>query len=200
MDKQGGNSDSFNISIVVQLSGEMGNHLSKLAFGVALQERLKAHGLHSHLVLQHQERTGKWLTARNDIQNCFPRFRNYDFSLGNTDEFAKVQHRQTEAFGSSAAEQFVFPNMISVPAMDEQLKWIANFIHRNTTKVDLTPTTGQANISIPFIHAQAFAPFELIDDYYERLSTWFEFDKDACCREVPGADEHVFVSKHEPVN
>jgi hypothetical protein len=182
-----------NISIVVQLSGELGNHLSKVAFGYSIQQLLmERHGIPSHLVLQHQERGSKWETARRDLQQCFPFFRRLDFELGNSPEFYNLQHRQQqqsqlEEFDHQA---FVFPMMSTMDDIHSKLETIAEVSNR--TRNERNVTTG--NISFPFLHVQDFAEFPLIDRYYDQLRELFEFDHAACCAELPYEDEAVFVS------
>ena len=193
-----------NISIVVQLSGELGNHLSKVAFGYAIQCLLKeSYGITSHLVLQHQERGSKWEIARHDLQQCFPFFRNLDFAVANTPEFYKLQSRQqqTPNFDSKA---FVFPISISMNETIQRLDTIAYILksttinhHENINRTDATISNitldNSGNISFPFIHVNEFIGFHLLDRYYNQLQNLFVFDRYACCAELPYEDEAVFV-------
>jgi hypothetical protein len=200
--------DGFNISIVVQLSGELGNHLSKVAFGYAIQQLLmERHAIRSHLVLQHQERVTKWKTARRDLQQCFPFFRGADFELGNSPEFFSLQARQQEA-DHYDHRHFVFPQHTTMDEIDFKLNVVAQILkktnkdgYQNNQPSNTTVTAGihifdkNGNITLPFLHVQDFAAFPLLDLYYNELRELFAFDRDACCSQLPYDDEAVFVSK-----
>jgi hypothetical protein len=63
----------WNITLLVQLRGELGNHLALLANARISQiiAQTKYPNLHIHIIGQHQNHP-KWLHAYHDIQSCFP--------------------------------------------------------------------------------------------------------------------------------
>jgi hypothetical protein len=179
-------------SIVVQLSGEMGNHLQKIAFGRAIQNMLfDKYGIASDLVLQHQQRGGKWVSAMRDLKQCFPKLRHFDFELGNSPEFTERLQQQKKWLGDKSAE-LIFPNLVSIASVDQGLDYLANLLRTNHSSI---PEIGiDANISLPFVYAQSFVDFPFIDQYYSDLRKFFSFDDASCCMEIPRPDESVFVS------
>lgn len=93
--------------IVVQLRGEMGNHLSTIAHAIGLQlAALQDHNLSTHLLLRHQtisDRNGKmvdnrkWLPTSHVLKSCFPALRQWDFSVGSQwTEFDRLFERQQQ--------------------------------------------------------------------------------------------------------
>lgn len=105
-------SSSPSFTIVCQLSGELGNQLSHLAHCRSIQLWLLQHErykINTHIILRHQTNNDKkWLSSRDDILECFPRFRNshnatppsnvYDFNDGpanNLQYFMKRSKQQS---------------------------------------------------------------------------------------------------------
>ena len=181
------------ISIVVQLSGEMGNNLHKIAFGRALQNLVKErYQMNTELVFRRQERGGKWVFAKKDIQKCFPNLRHIDFELGNSDEFDERRSQQTNWVGREASQLLELQNGINASHIDKGLEYLHRLVANQT---DRTKEPPNANISLPFIYSQNFVDYSLIDRYYDDFRELFAFDEEACCNLGPDADESVFVSK-----
>jgi len=195
----------WNISIVVQLSGEMGNHLSKLAFGFSIQQILwEQYGIASHFILRKQERSAKAILARRDVQECFPNFRTQDFEAGKTQEFQQRLEQQEKWLGQTNASKLVLENTISVDEVDCRLAYLHELLllqqqaqrePKNTSSQHALAATNKHsnNITLPFIYTQSFVGWEYIERYYYQLKKLFVFDDEACCASVPQPDEHVFV-------
>lgn len=63
-----------NATIVVQLSGEMGNNLHKIAFARGLQIQAMERDVSTNLILRHDVGDdSKWRRARSLISRCFPK-------------------------------------------------------------------------------------------------------------------------------
>lgn len=189
----------WNISIVVQLSGEFGNHLSKVAFGIVIQQILwQRYEIRSHLVFQHQEQGSKWLSPRRDLQTCFPYFRSMDFQAGNTETFRKQQKEQQQWLGAKNASKLVFENLISSAMVAERLSYLVELLTSMNKKGKNVTASGDlsssSTVSLPFIHAQSFVGWEYIDLYYDDIKRMFALDEQACCKAFPHPDEHVYVS------
>jgi hypothetical protein len=184
------------ISIVVQLSGEMGNNLHKIAFGQALQNLLfQRYQMDTQLVFRRQERGGKWVFARKDIQQCFPNLRDFDFELGNSDEFDERRRQQANWLKDREAFQLLeLPNGINASLVDKGLEYLHRLVANQTTDRTTMELPPNANISLPFIYSQAFVNYSLIDQFYNDFRELFAFDELACCNLLPDADESVFVS------
>jgi hypothetical protein len=184
------------ISIVVQLSGEMGNNLHKIAFGRALQNLLfQRYQMDTQLVFRRQERGGKWVFARKDIQQCFPNLRDFDFVLGNSDEFDERRRQQANWLKDREAFQLLeLPNGINASLVDKGLEYLHRLVANQTTDRTTMELPPNANISLPFIYSQAFVNYSLIDQFYNDFRELFAFDELACCNLLPDADESVFVS------
>jgi hypothetical protein len=59
-------------TILVQLGGELANHLGYIARAFGLVWWLeREYGVRSNIVLRHQE-ASKWISARTDLTRCFP--------------------------------------------------------------------------------------------------------------------------------
>jgi hypothetical protein len=174
-------------TIVVQLSGEMGNQLSRIAHGHALFLWLKRDfGIDATIVLRHQEKP-KWLTARDNVQKCFPATRSYDFSAANTLEFENRSRQQSAWLGSSLEG---INNPESVANVSRALQLFAQF---NRTEVQQR-SSSNSSISLPFLYSDLLVMGDLfMDRFYNDYRELFRFDP-ACCQHRPESDESVFVS------
>jgi hypothetical protein len=175
-------------TIVVQLSGEMGNQLSKIAHGHALFLWLKREfGLEATVILRHQEKP-KWLSARENVQKCFPATRSYDFSAANTLEFQNRSRQQSAWLGSSLDS---INNPESVANVSRALQLFAQF---NRSGVHEQHSSSNSNISLPFLYSDLLVMDDLfMDRFYDDYRELFRFDP-ACCQHRPEPDESVFVS------
>jgi hypothetical protein len=181
---------SRSITMVVGLSGEMGNHLQKIAFARALQNMLyERYSIRTELIMQHQERGGKWISAAQNLKECFPNLRHYDFERGNAPSFYQRLQQQNEWLGRDEASKLVFPNLVSQERVDEGLEFLSSLVRKNST----IPIDDH-NISLPFLYVQAFAELSHIDSHFSDLRQLFSLDRASCCKELPQPDESVFVS------
>jgi hypothetical protein len=129
------------VSIVVQLSGELGNHLHKIAFGRAIQNLAKElYNIETQLVLQHQFRGGKWVSAMHDIKECFPNLRHFDFELGNSPEFFSRETQQQQWLRQQH-QKLVFPNEVSESSINEGLAHLNNLLRTSdeSSKPEIEP-------------------------------------------------------------
>jgi hypothetical protein len=65
--------------IIIQLSGQFGNHISKIAAGVAVAIELEARGRHTTLTLLRPRRGHSGEQTAALLQECFPSLRNVSF-------------------------------------------------------------------------------------------------------------------------
>jgi hypothetical protein len=195
------------ISIVVQLSGEMGNNLHKIAMGRAIQHLAKdRYDIETVLVLQRQERGSKWVSARRDIQDCFPNLRSLDFELGNGPEFVQRSQQQQEWLGPEGTQLLQIQDHSNTTAtrikVDRALEFLHGLLEAKHEKkwpqsvMEVEEDSNANNISLPFLYSQAFVDFHFIDRYYSDFLQLFTLDEASCCSSIirPDADESVFVS------
>jgi hypothetical protein len=175
-------------TIVVQLSGEMGNQLSKIAHGHALFLWLKREfRLDATVVLRHQTHP-KWVGGRDNVQNCFPATRSYDFSGANTLEFENRSRQQSAWLGSSLD---AINNPESAANVSSALQLFAQL---NRSEMHEQHSMSNSNISLPFLYADLLVSNDLfMDRFYDDFRELFRFDS-ACCHHRPEPDESVFVS------
>jgi len=169
-------------TIVVQLSGEMGNNLSKLAHGFGLALWLQREfGMDTSIVLRHQERP-KWVKGQRALQECFPVTARYDFGAGNTAIFQERDKEQKEWLGSSLDNV----NSLNESQVSETLQY---FVGLNQSTVD---NIHDSTIRLPFLHADLLVAYDhWTDKFYDDYRDIFRFDP-SCCKVLPDPDESVF--------
>ena len=191
---------AYNGTIVVQLSGEMGNNLHKLAFAKALQwMAYDSFQIHLNLVLRHQDHP-KWLSTKGHLQKCFVSLRRFNFKAGNGPEYTERQLEQTLWLGQrsgggeekkgleiSGNEE---SNMIAVL---QQLKRTLDTASAPPNQDHNDHDDSSCTIYLPFLVADQMVSWDILDRYRERLVDWFAFDDQACCpSDLPQKDESVF--------
>lgn len=188
---QTNDTDTTAATIVVQLSGEMGNQLSKIAHGHALLLWLKREfRLDATIVLRHQEKRKKWIPARENVQKCFPATRSYDFSAANTLEFDNRFQVQSAWLGSSL-DAINDPESVAND-VSRALQLFAQF--NRSAEVHEQHSSSNSNISLPFLYSDLLVMDDLfMDRFYDDYRELFRFDP-ACCQHRPEPDESVFVS------
>ena len=68
-----------NISVVVELTGELGNHLHHIASGRSIQTMLwKYHQIPSHLIFRRHSNEEKYKRTQRQLTKCFPHLRNME--------------------------------------------------------------------------------------------------------------------------
>ncbi len=176
-------------TIVIQLNGEMGNHLSKFAFGYIVKWILEDdYNITSSIVLRHQDNP-KWVRARKSMM-CFTKIRTMAFSKGNTQEFEDRREQQRKWLGS---DRYILETAISLrQALKEQIMVFTN----TSNPPPILP--DDVNITIPFIYADSFAlNSDVIDPYFDRLKDLFEYDLNnpECCGPRALPNESVFHAR-----
>lgn len=170
--------------IIVQLSGGMGNHLSKMVHGIALQSWLQdddavisSTAISSRLILRHQD-SRKWKESRRAVQQCFPFTRQLDFEEGNSERVNAVlaQHHHIldgPEEGINAGDAMQVETALSA--------FRVRFARNETENV---------------LQAQRLVFYDIfVDRFYDRLRQLLKFDFEACASdEQPYPDETVFVS------
>ena len=163
------------ITIIIQLGDEgMANQLCRIAFGYAVKWQLETeYNTTSKIMLRHHER-GK-VTAWNSIRTCFPKMRIVDFFKGNTQEFENRQKQQLMWVGGDGLE------LKSAATLSQTLKEAAHVVSNTSHPTPRLPV--DANITLPFLYANSFVRYDMVDRFYERFRELFEYDVNnrECC-------------------
>jgi hypothetical protein len=180
-------------TVVMQVRGEMGNHLQKIAHGYGIhwyaQDELE---FLPSLKLRHLKKT-KWKTARNDIVQCFKQLRNLDYESGHAPDFVKLQKEQAAWLSQQP------PDVVSAmyQIRDESLHNISQGIQamKHLAKTALSKDSKPPHMmGYPIVVLGGPMRNALVDHYYDRYRDLFAFDDKACCAQLPEPDETVFVS------
>jgi len=157
-----------NITIVVQLSGELGNHLSKLAagVGVALELQRQYNITAVNLKLRHQPRTTKWIPAVGDLHRCFPHTAAWNASEAQEWFDPKQQH--------SAHNDGI--NSDEAPTVDAAIRAIAEEVYNNSSD---TATTPPPPLVLYSNHLTLWDTYT--DRYHAQFRQLFAFADDQCC-------------------
>jgi hypothetical protein len=97
---QQNNNYDADVSLMIGLSGEFGNHVDKMirGWGIALLAKYE-YNISSHIILQQQTSSGsmhprtKARVSQQYLQRCFQHLQNQDFELGN-----KIQQNYMDIF------------------------------------------------------------------------------------------------------
>lgn len=182
-----------NATILVHLSGEMGNNLHKLAFARGLQLMAKeAYDLDLNLALRHQDHS-KWQSAKRNLQQCFPNTRQLNFKAGNTQEYFDRQIEQKLWLGPRTDTLTVKGNsIVDMTTVLENLQSVLLSI--SPPKLEAMNRQVE-NIRLPYISSNEMVDWHTLDTYRKELWEWLRFDHAACCPTsdiLPSADESVF--------
>jgi len=180
-----------NATIIVQLSGEMGNNLHKLAFARGLQIQLLGRDVSTNLILRHMDGDdSKWKRARSFISRCFPKLSHLDFEAGNSQEYQDRQVQQKILYGASVEGlKLKGKDDETVTRVLDHLQSLVNDGKFSTSSVGMPK---DAKIHLPFLVADEMVDHEYLDRYRNDFRTFFDFDDDACCAAIPEPDESVF--------
>lgn len=184
-----------NATIVVYLSGEMGNHLSVIAKAYSTKLlALERYNIAAKLVFRHQL-VSKWTHAKRDLKKCFPKLATYDFSAANSKAFDKLQRKQAKylARGHWDPARLQLDSFLDNKTSIESALSYWNQVLDSPSLFNVTAAAGE--VSFPFLTVGApFCPLDMLDRYHDEIQSFFEFDRSKCCHALPSANETVFVS------
>jgi hypothetical protein len=182
----------------------MGNQLGALAYGYGLKWILEQdYNITSSVMLRHQTKTTKWVTARKSMTECFPNFRDADFSAGNTKEFERLSRDQELWLGKDHTLLLSNTNsmstrldaLVQVLSLDKDEDTPTPTNNTNNTDTAGTTQEHQGNISLPFLYADSMLHLGyILDRYYEELRNLFQFDytnPKCCSADQPDLEETV---------
>lgn len=213
-------------SIIINLHGEMGNHLSLVAYGYGLHWMLQEdYNVSTKLLFRHQpDRSGKyprrWSNRRGivSLQKCFPYFRyrisyKNNFALAESNLYEKRKMQQAGWLGERRNHELqTDPDCQDEACIRRKLLAFVAAIEERQLGDNVTINTRNHNIdkektiSLPFFTATTYASLGYINDrYYERLKLLFRFDFQSpeCCSAkeeeelIPSTILHVRGFLHE---
>jgi hypothetical protein len=210
-EKEQYDSSNDDISLMVYLSGEFGNHLLKLIRGYGIAHVAKVeYNITSRVILRQQfihsrneKPTFKSQSTQQHLQRCFQRFEQEDFELGN-----RILLHYNDLFDQ--------PDNITLDGplddLRENLSRLKTYL--NTTTAATTSAkdhhgrtvpshyhneSSQQIIDLPslpsiLVKTDSFRTHEFFDLYYDEVRDHFAFNDSVCCNQLPEPDESVFVS------
>lgn len=184
------------LTIVIHLSGEMGNQVSKITYGYSLKWTLEEeHNITTEILLQHQA-LSKWRKAAMNVQRCFPVTQPWSFEAANTDEF-EIRKQQQQQWMEGAYDNFHFKYPCEhEECILEKLAFVVKNVHNRS---GIPEIEDNYNISLPYISSDEYATISYFNNkYYRRIKEFFYFDVDnpECCLERAEPDESVFHIRH----
>mmetsp|Transcript_7901 Transcript_7901/g.19055 ORF Transcript_7901/g.19055 Transcript_7901/m.19055 type:complete len:495 (-) Transcript_7901:357-1841(-) len=190
-------------TIVIALSGEMANNLMHIAHGIGLQQMAKdLYNIDCNLVLRHHVGPNnrapkpKWKSARNNIQQCFPKLADWDFSEGNSPHFKEQAQKQDDWLGKDRYDYLTgHVNAYNQTEIEKGLEFLATKLLQDPKRPkqdDDDDNSKQGPIRLPYMLSQTLDAFPLIDKYYTQIREMMTFDNAKCCNRLPEPNEYVF--------
>ncbi|KAI2505967.1 hypothetical protein MHU86_8467 [Fragilaria crotonensis] len=179
-------------TIVIQLGNEgMANQLCRLAFGYAVKWTLEDDfNITSKIIVRHHERRTLTMAWRS-MMLCFPKVQAMDFLHGSlvTDEFEDRWKQQQTWLGSDRL------NLKSVASLNITLEEFVHVFSDNSNHPPVLPV--DANITLPFLYANLFVRYDMVDRFYDRYRDLFEYDVEnpECCGPRALPNESIFHAR-----
>ena len=185
--------DEHPVSLVIQLSGEMGNQLSKIAWGYGMKWWLEEdYNITTKIFLRHQDH-GKWIGAAASIKRCFTKLRVMDFEEANSMEFDAIREQQNTWVGKDK-QALLSPRGSEF----ESKEWITKSLQTLKDAMeapDRPAPPANSNFTLPLLYTDTFGNIGDVNDrYFERLKHLYQFETDnpICCNTKAEPDETVF--------
>jgi hypothetical protein len=182
------------IPILVDLTGELGNHLHHLAHGLALQVMLARRGISTKVIPQRLANGDKYIKTQKQLQQCFPNLKQLKFYTINGLDTKKPKQLQESWLGKELASRLKLKSGSSL-ATTRQTVEAADLILQNTHLLETRPSNASSSIlSVPFIHTSNMINREFMDQFYDEIRAFFELNETACCPQDLVDKEAIFVS------
>ena len=178
------------VTIIVELRGELCNHLSLLASARITQLMAQARGIQTKIVGQHQDRP-KWRHARDDLRKCFTNFQSFQFRAAKWDKSQNFQKRQRQQEEWLTQRQ----RQMLTNARGEGLELLSQLLnHTKATLAYNSKTKSGYQYSLPYLTTTQFSTWEVLTEKnYRAIADLFQFNDSnpECCQLKPYADETV---------
>ena len=204
----------INLDLVIPLTGELGNHLSKIAYGKILQLMALEDGRFNFTLRYLSEGLSRSETARQDVQNCFSRyFASDEVNMAEwnakSEEWNEVTNKQASFVsrfhpdpslaGTNSTLSIKGATIETIHSSFDHLENLANEMTAQGYTVGKLPfpesssNNTSSKLSSPFVVADSsvFFPMILLDRYFDDLYELFTFNDEQCCATRLDADEAV---------
>jgi hypothetical protein len=201
------------VTIVVQIVGELGNHLCRIAFGRSIQLLLRdEYGIQNSKLVMRNEGSDKnnkpAPPATKTLQRCFPWTRSFYFGQGNTPEYNHILRHPDDNQKSNRV--FLHLKQKGLDSTDPFTVRAAIDGAMMTMKNMSLSSTSSWLVAPPslMVYADAFVSppghFFLNRYYKEFRNNTFQLSEECCPKgdnvAIPDPDESVFVSKEQIVS
>jgi len=197
-----------NLTLLVELRGELSNQLSILAgaYVTKLQIEHRLSHVYVHIVGQHQNHS-KWVRGASDLKACFPTFRELSLEGGIWDMASNFNHVRRQQAGWLGDSEKKLVNVIHDKDIDYLLGLLLDQQHEvlshrvNTTSNIPLPVNGttatnthQYRYSLPYLKSNAFYTFAILNNSsrYRAIRELFAWNETACCQLKADPDERVY--------
>jgi hypothetical protein len=185
-------------TILIQLSGEMANNLHHIAHGYSLKLMAKEEfDIDCNLVLRHHEGPNnrapkpKWKSARDNIQQCFPKLSDWNFEEGNHNNiFLERRNLQLSWLQEKHDQLYGLVNSRHLSEIRQGLKVLSEEVLTDADR----PWIDEAKsaIRVPYLYLESLDVLPMIDHYFDHLRELLVFNDKACCARLPESTESVF--------
>ena len=188
------------LTIVVQLSGELGNQVLKMGEGFCIKRMVETKlGIKTEIKLRHQD-LSKWKRAMEATKAVFPNTRGLDFEEANTKEFDEARSVQKSWLQSLAEERkdldWTDRSILERKYCDKMngkqcMETLLNMLNQ-TWYLERPSFHGEkTSYSIPHVYTNDFMADECLDLVYNDLREFFTIDEEKVCKLIPDPDETV---------
>lgn len=192
-----------NITILVELSGEFGNHLNHIAHGRIIQTMLlQDHAISSYMILRRNSNDEKYKRTQRQLKKCFPNLRHLQFHDPQSSEITSpktLDRIQTAILGQHQAKSLILDGGATFNMTTQAVQILANQVNqpKGVASVQRNETRAMKGVSFPFILTKAMINRDMMDKFYDDLRAFFDFDEEACCivNDLPDPNVTVFVSR-----
>jgi len=193
-----------NISIVVELSGEFGNHLHHIAHGRAIQTMLwNDHRIPSHLIFRRHSSDEKYRKTHEQLRTCFGHLRCMEIHGPKASSYPSQQtldNLQRAIFGDERAGVLTIQRGSGYSSIQAAVGTLLHLLEterdwKNATVIDIL-SKMPTEVSLPFLRTDAMINRETMDRFYDDFRGFFDFDEEICCggEEITNPGLAVFVS------
>lgn len=187
------------LTIVVQLSGELGNHLSKMGNGLCVQHAIETElGIPTEIKLRAQDHS-KWQHAMQWTKAAFNSTRALNFRELNTPKFDLAHNAQRTWMqnlidgGRLNVTGIAHPHILTdgLDLDKTSLDNLLNLLNQTWTLRNEASTIGDAPISTPHVYTNSFLNDYCLDRTYDDLRDFFVIHEADNCKARPYPNETV---------
>lgn len=183
-------------TIIIHMSGEMGNHINHLAhaYPIAWWAERK-YGIKTRMIIRDQVIRGrispKSGSAHAVFAKCFPRLKTlYDGARANSPEYGI---RMAQQHGWDMANDTVLQHINNVIKTESDVDFTLEHLQVLAKSDSIPEIDENATITLPLLESILMENNRFVDWFYHDLRWLLTFNDTACCKALPDADETVLV-------